>query len=126
MVGSEKFGSGEYKPTPSAILPAFINGEPRGFTCLTCGHLQIELDEFWDDVCPICLREWAKKNISKLVPTAYAVEQNSPLSPTVQMSNQTNRPSSDRTTVLMNLSDSTNVKKQLASDLSDDNDLFGD
>jgi hypothetical protein len=101
MVGSEKFGSGEYRPTPSALYPAFVGGVPSGYTCIVCGHLQKELDEFWEDVCPICLKEWAKKHLPRLMPTSEAVEQNSPLSPTVNVQKSSN----DKTTMIMNLTD---------------------
>jgi hypothetical protein len=132
MVGSEKFGSGEYKPTPSALFPAFINGVPSGFTCLVCGHLQVELDEFWDDICPMCLREWAKKHIPRLIPVAEAVDKTSPLSPTVHVI----KPTNEQTTILMDFTDgssrsttksgSTRELSEPMSDVFEDNDLFGD
>ncbi len=82
MAGQD-FGSGEYSPTPSHMLPAFIDGEPTGFTCTTCGHLQKDLDPVWEDICPICLRSWAKLHVPLLIQVKDALEKRKALEPTV-------------------------------------------
>ena len=79
----EKYGSGEYTPTPSHCLLAFVNGKPTGYICVVCGHMQKELDPTFDDLCLICLKNWAvKSGVSKMIPTAEAIELEKPLEPT--------------------------------------------
>ena len=79
----EKFGSGEYSPTPSRSLVAFVNGKPTGYTCLVCGHMQKELDPIFDDLCLYCLREWAlKQGVSRIIPMVEALEHEKALEPT--------------------------------------------
>lgn len=79
----EKFGSGEYTPTPSHCLLAFVNGKPTGYMCVVCGHMQKELDPIFDDLCMVCMKNWAiKSGVSKLIPTADALELEMPLEPT--------------------------------------------
>jgi hypothetical protein len=78
----KKYGSGEYSPTPAHCLPAFVNGKPAGYICVRCGHMQKDLDPIFDNLCLICLREWAlKQGVSKLIPLADALEQEKPLEP---------------------------------------------
>jgi hypothetical protein len=79
----EKFGSGEYSPTPSHCLTAFVNGKPTGYMCVVCGHMQKELDPIFDDLCLYCLKEWAFKNgVSRVIPTKDAIEREFALEPT--------------------------------------------
>ena len=83
-VVNKSFGSGEYSPTPSHSLPAFINGKMTGYVCTRCGHIQKDLDPIFDDRCLICLKDWAiKQGVTKLIPTADAVEQEKALVKTV-------------------------------------------
>ena len=101
-----KYGSGEYSPTPSHCLPSFVNGVPTGFMCLKCGHMQKELDPIFDDLCPVCLKDWAlRQGVSRLIPTAEAIEQEHALIPTVTVENPKcppQRSRSDATTVILN------------------------
>lgn len=98
-MNNNQYGSGEYSPTPSHQLPAFVNGKPTGYICLKCGHICKELDPIWDDVCPICLREWAKlQGVPKLIPTEDAIKGEA-LEPTKRIDNT----SQDQTTRIMNL-----------------------
>lgn len=96
-----KFGSGEYQPTPLRMLPAFMGGKPSGYTCTQCGHLEPALDPFWEDACPVCLREWAKKNLPRMIPTAEAIEQTRALTPTIKVTKI--KSNSDATTKIMSL-----------------------
>ncbi len=98
---NHKYGSGEYAPTPSHMLPAFTNGKPRGYMCVVCGHMEVELDPFWEDICPMCLKSWARRNLPKMIPTAEAIDQGSPLIPTVKVVNA----NADKTTRIMSLKD---------------------
>ena len=84
-MAAKDYSSGEYSPTPSHMLPAFINGEPTGYTCLACGHLQKELDPVWEDICPACLKQWAQKNIPRMIPVKEAIEKRKALEPTVKV-----------------------------------------
>lgn len=105
MVSNVKFGSGEYSPTPSHGLPAFIDGKATGYMCRTCGHLQKDLDPVFDDICPICLKNWALQNgVSRLLPTAEALEASKALEPTVKIvltQEETTKKKSQATTVIM-------------------------
>lgn len=84
---NRKYGSGEYSPTPAHCLPAFIKGKPVGYICVKCGHMQKDLDPIFDNLCPICLREWAlKQGVSKLIPLSDAIEQEKPLEPSKRIS----------------------------------------
>ncbi len=81
-----KFGSGEYSPTPSHGLPAFVNGKATGYMCTQCGHMQKELDPIFDDLCPVCLKNWAlKQGVSRLLPTAEVLETTRALEPTIKI-----------------------------------------
>lgn len=81
-----KFGSGEYSPTPSHGLPAFVNGKATGYMCTQCGHMQKDLDPIFDDLCPVCLKNWAlKQGVSRLLPTAEVLETTRALEPTVKI-----------------------------------------
>lgn len=102
-----KYGSGEYSPTPSHCLPSFANGVPTGYMCIKCGHMQKDLDPIFDDICPVCLKNWAlKQGVSRLIPTAEALEHEHALTPTVKVENSSITPrrvSSDETTIIINL-----------------------
>jgi hypothetical protein len=102
-----KFGSGEYSPTPSHTLPAFVNGHPRGYMCTKCGHIQKDLDPLFDDLCLICLKEWAlKQGVSKLIPTADIIEHEKALEPTRKIQKSI----SDMTTVKLKNKSHTFIK----------------
>jgi hypothetical protein len=80
------YKSGEYSPTPSHGLPAFVNGMATGYMCRACGHIQKDLDPVFDDLCLICLKNWALKNgVSRLLPTAEVLEAAKALEPTVKI-----------------------------------------
>lgn len=86
MANNNNFGSGEYSPTPSHGLPAFIDGRATGYMCRECGHIQKDLDPIFDDLCPICLKNWAlKQGVSRLLPTAEVLEASKALEPTVKI-----------------------------------------
>lgn len=86
MVSTVKYGSGEYSPTPSHGLPAFVNGTATGYMCRDCGHIQKDLDSIFDDLCPVCLKNWALQNgVSRLLPTAEVLGETKALVPTVKM-----------------------------------------
>ena len=94
----EKYGSGEYTPTPSHCLPAFVNGKPSGYMCVVCGHMQKDLDPIFDDLCMICMKEWAiKSGVSKIIPTAEALELEETLEPTQVVKKRR----SDATTIII-------------------------
>lgn len=86
MVSNIKYSSGEYAPTPSHGLPAFVDGKATGYMCRECGHLQKDLDPIFEDICPVCLKNWAIKNgVSRLLPTAEVLESAKALEPTVKI-----------------------------------------
>lgn len=86
MVNNIKHGSGEYSPTPSHGLPAFIDGKATEYMCRECGHIQKDLDPMFDDICPVCLKNWAIQNgVSRLLPTSEVLEAAKPLEPTVKI-----------------------------------------
>jgi hypothetical protein len=88
MGNNDKFGSGEYTATPSHCLPAFVGGKPSGYMCMACGHLTKELDPVFEDLCLICLKEWAiKQGVSRMIPTAEAIAQKEALEPTAKVTN---------------------------------------
>ena len=97
-----KFGSGEYNPTPSHGLPAFINGEPTGYMCTECGHMQKDLDPIFDDICLVCLKNWAlKQGVSRLLPTKEVLESTRALTPTIKMDNNQNTKSRGTATTVI-------------------------
>lgn len=105
------YDSGEYAPTPSHGLPAFVNGKPTGYMCTECGHMQKDLDPVFDDICPVCLKNWAlKQGVSRLLPTADVLETTRALEPTVKMDCMTKviKSRSDATTVIIKTSESLN------------------
>jgi hypothetical protein len=80
-----KFGSGEYAPTPTHQLPAFVGGKPTGYICIKCGHLVKDLDPIFDDVCLVCLKDWAKTmGVSKMITIQEAIDREA-LEPTVHI-----------------------------------------
>jgi hypothetical protein len=80
------YGSGEYPPTPSHSLPAFVGGKPQGFVCTTCGHIQKDLDPIFEDLCLVCLKNWAiKQGVSRLLSMEKAIEKEKALEPTVKV-----------------------------------------
>lgn len=99
------YDSGEYSPTPSHGLPAFTNGQPTGYMCTECGHMQKELDPVFEDICPVCLKNWAlKQGVSRLLPTAEVLESTRALIPTIKMDCETKiapKSRSDATTVIL-------------------------
>ena len=97
MGNNEQYPSGEYTATPSHCLPAFVGGKPQGYMCMECGHLAKELDPIFDDVCLVCLRNWAiKMKVSRMIPTAEAIAQKEALEPTVKMQKTTSQVMTDR------------------------------
>jgi hypothetical protein len=93
------FGSGEYSPTPTHALPAFVGGKPTGYVCLQCGYLVKDLDPIFDDLCLVCLKDWATKmGVSRLITVQEAIERDA-LEPTVPI----NKPKAEATTVIMNM-----------------------
>lgn len=117
MSDSEKYGSGEYNPTPSHYLPAFISGEPRGYMCIVCNHLQKDLDPVWDDICPVCLLSWAKKHVPKMIPTKEAIKLKYPLEKTVILKKEEPKDFHSATTKIISLNGTTETKKE-------NNDLY--
>lgn len=77
MSKESKYESGEYTATSSHILPAIIKkGNPDGYVCMKCGHLVAELDPILDDLCLICLKDWAiKSGVTRLIPIVDAIQQ---------------------------------------------------
>lgn len=93
------FGSGEYCPTPTHELPAFIGGKPSGYMCPRCGYIVKDLDPIFDDLCLVCLKDWALKNgVSKMISVQEAIARDA-LEPTVAVPKK----KSDETTVIMNM-----------------------
>jgi hypothetical protein len=106
MVNS-KYGSGEYSPTPSHTLPAFTNGKPTGYMCMKCGNIQKDLDPLFDDLCLVCLKDWAlKQGVSKMIPTADVIEHDKALEPTKTVE----KSRSDATTVIINFKPQTVIQ----------------
>jgi NMD protein affecting ribosome stability and mRNA decay len=105
MSNKPKYGSGEYCPTPSHALPAFVGGKPQGYMCVKCGHLVKDLDPIFDDLCLVCLREWAiSMGVSKMVTAQEALEKDA-LEPTEKIEKTRH----EATTVIMNLSTAKNT-----------------
>jgi hypothetical protein len=99
MENKRKYGTDEYAATPTHCLPAFIGGKPTGYMCTKCGYLTKELDPIFDDLCLVCLKDWAiRMGVSRVIPTAEALDRDA-LEPTVKME----KSSSDATTILLNM-----------------------
>ena len=106
METTRKYGTDEYSATPTHCLPAFVDGKPMGYICMKCGYLTKDLDPIFDDLCLVCLKDWAiHMGVSRVIPTAEAINREA-LEPTIKV----DRPNAEATTILLNLREKETLK----------------